>query len=127
MAARKKKSKARRVSGKPLVVVVSIDAQGRVTVSDDPVTVKTPGQRIRWKLDPASQPDWRLDGFEWCGEQPPPKEFHTWDKRKDRISVTDRNKNAGEWRYGLRYNRKGAEKHAPSMIFDPVIRNEPPH
>lgn len=121
----KKKPRKRTYIGKPLIVTVSIDANGSVSVSRDPVVVTQPKQRIRWKLDARSNRNWRLDGFCWGDHPPGPGEFHDWVKRSDAISVTDRNKTAGEWKYGLLYNRKRAERHAPSMKFDPMIRNEP--
>lgn len=124
----KKKNARKASSNKPLEVAVSIDADGVVQVTPDCLPVQESDQRIRWKLDAESQKKWRLVGTCWCGDgEPPADEFHDWLNEKDRILVTDRNQNEGSWRYGLLYKHKKAKKSDPPRVFDPVIRNEPPH
>jgi hypothetical protein len=92
----------------------------------DCLTVTEEDQRIRWRLDPESRNKWRLVGLCWCGDdQPPTGEFRDWLKEKDRISATDRNETAGEWRYGLLYRDKKEKNSAPPRVFDPAIRNRP--
>jgi hypothetical protein len=128
MKKRKKKGKQKDATGKPLVVAVSIDANGAVQVYPDCLTVTEEDQRIRWRLDPESSKKWRLVGLCWCGDdEPPTGEFRDWLKEKDRISATDRNEIAGEWRYGLLYRDKKEKNSAPPRVFDPAIRNQPPH
>lgn len=125
----KKKGKAKtKKSMKPEEVVVSIAEDGTVTVDRDDLTVTEKNQKIRWVLDEASRKDWRLSGFCWCGDSDPPgAEFYDWSKDKTQITVTDCNDTAGEWRYGLLYKQKGKGADAQPRVFDPTIRNQPPH
>ena len=126
MAKTKREAAAKSVDNKPLVVNVTIDAQGAVQVDPECVTVTAKNQRIRWKLDPESASTWRLMGLCWCGDkQPPADEFHDWVKEKARITVTDRNNAKGDWPYGILYREKNAPKGAPPCVFDPVISNDP--
>lgn len=104
-------------------VIVSIDAQGNVSVRPDPVRVELPKQKIKWKLDSSSVRKWKLEGIEWCGDPPPEGEFHDWRHDEKEASVIDRNSTRGEWRYGIRYRAKG--KPGETKLFDPIIRNEP--
>lgn len=124
---KKAKDKSGGKSGNPpLVVSISIDAQGTVTVDPECLVVTAPKQRIRWKLDPDSARDWRLVGLCWCGSaEPPAGEFHDWVTEKARITVTDRNSEPGEWRYGVLYRAKADPKSAPPRLYDPMIRNQP--
>ena len=124
-----KKKIASKASGKkPLEVAVSIDAEGAVKVTPDCLTVEESDQRIRWKLDPESQKNWRLVGACWCsGGTPPDGEFQDWLHEKDRIVVTDRNQTEGSWNYGILYRKKKAKKGEPPQVFDPMIRNQPPY
>ena len=123
-----KKTAKKAANGKPLEVTISIDATGAVQVTPDCLSVEESDQRIRWKLDAESRRKWRLVGTCWCGDGTPPDgEFHEWLNEKDRVLVTDRNQTEGSWRYGLLYKLKKAKKGEPPRVFDPVIRNQPPH
>lgn len=121
-----KKIARKTVRAKPKVVDVCIDLKGAVTLSEDPVVVQVQNQRIRWRLDPASAKKWRIVGLCWCGDSPPPGEFHDWLREKARLSVTDRNRTKGKWRYGILYRDKNEKRSSPPRVFDPTIRNEPP-
>lgn len=117
---------ATKVARQPLVVNVSIDAQGKVTVEPDAIHVTERDQPIRWQLDQTSAGQWRLVGLCWCGDPPPPDEFDGWQNENARLSVIDRNMTRDEWRYGLLYRRTGERPNSPPRVFDPTIRNEPP-
>jgi hypothetical protein len=121
-----KQDEATNRSMQPAEVIVSIAADGTVTVVPEDLIVRRRNQKIRWVLDDASRKDWRLSGFCWCGDtEPPGGEFHDWSKQKAQITVTDRNDTAGEWRYGLLYKQKGKGADAQPRVFDPTIRNQP--
>lgn len=111
----------------PLKVTVSITENGDVTVDPDCLVVTGGKRKICWILDDASKKSWRLSGFCWCGTtEPPGGEFHDWNKKKAKITVTDRNDMGGEWRYGLLYKEKGKGADSQPRVFDPTIRNQPP-
>jgi hypothetical protein len=113
-------------SMQPKEVIVSIAADGTVTVAPEELIVTRRNQKIRWVLDDASRKDWRLSGFCWCGDtEPPDGEFHDWSKQKAQITVTDRKNTIDTWRYGLLYKRKDKDADAQPRVFDPTIRNEP--
>lgn len=121
-----KKDKAKKQSSKPEEVIVSIAADGAVTVVPEDLIVTRKNQKIRWMLDDASKKDWRLSGFCWCGDtQPPDGEFHDWSKQTAQITVIDRNDTEDTWRYGLLYKQKGKGADTQPRVFDPTIRNQP--
>ena len=95
-------------------------------MAPDPLEVTKRDQRIRWRLDPASAKKWRIVGLCWCGNSPPPGEFHDWLNEKTRLSVTDKNETRDTWRYGILYRDKKEKRSSPPRVFDPTIRNDPP-